>query len=38
MYKKINSVVALFVLIAYYAVTVRSSLLGVSRVCVMSVI
>jgi len=37
-YEKINSFVAPFVLIAHHAVAVRSSLLGVSRVCTLSVV
>jgi len=37
-YGKINSFVAPFVLIAHYAVAVRSSLLGISGVCTLSVV
>jgi len=37
-YGKINSFVAPFVLITHYAIAVRSSLLGVSGVCVLSVV
>jgi len=35
-YGKINSFVVPFVLIAHHAVAVRSSLLGISRVCALS--
>jgi len=37
-YGKINSFVALFVLIVHHAVAVRSSLLGVSGVCALSMV
>jgi len=37
-YGKINSFVVPFVLITHHAVTVWSSLLGVSGVCVLSVV
>jgi len=37
-YGKINSFVVPFVLIAHHAVAVRSSLLGVSGVCTLSMV
>ena len=38
MYGKINSLIAPFVLIAHHTVAIRSSLLGVSGVCTLSVL